>query len=297
MGFRRYRFFGRALQGVIDSMPSDAIAPGASLLPHMHDYGVTVSFFGSFSPPLLQPARLGTLGVLNLDETDTSKDDLYIRPEFCRFSTDHLTLEANLEVIEITTRDQGSEQRVAGLAGRLLEALPSSPVREFSIARYAHFALDANQRPVDVVTSAFDTVTPANESDACRPPAKAKNLIARSWQGLVLPTMWGQVLHRPRLDEVTVRGDRTDDRDGSVLVTIEPSLIVPGGAFIARIDVIQPTVALSSDQAPRGTEISALQVATELRVAWQPTRDAAFTTFETIRKSLTSDSGEVVGHG
>lgn len=270
----------------MDDMPSDA----ELFLEHMHDYGVTVSLSGDFNPSFLQPARLGAFGVLTAEEAHAPKD-YYSQPDFARFATGHLTFEASREAIEISTRTQANEARAEQAASQLLAALQQCPVREVSIARYAHFALEAGQRPVDLVSSAFESVSAVPRDDSSPTLGDSVRFAARSWQGVLLPGIWSNVLRAPRLDELTMRGDREDGRDGSVLITVEPSLIVLGGAFLAHIDIIQFT------SASPNRETLAAEVTTVLQEAWKPTQQAAFKTFRLVRGALVTGGqhGEV-GH-
>lgn len=272
------------IAGRMDDMSSDAGPPLDSFFEHLHDYGVTVSLSGEFIPSSLQPARLTAEGVLTADDARDPKD-YWSQPDFARFTAGPLTFEASRAAIEISARGLAHEPRVVDAAVPLLGVLPPCPVREVSIARYGHFALAPDQHPVDLVSSAFESVSPVPRDDAAQAPADSPRLAARSWQGVVLPGAWSDLLRAPSLDELTMRGDRTDGREGSVVLTVEPSLIVPGGAFLAHIDIFQFPEA--DARTPR--DAAGAEGASTLREAWEPTHEAAFRTFRKLRTALMPD--------
>lgn len=256
---------------------------------HLFDYGVTVSLAGSFNPHAFQPAGLASLEILTRQE-GADPEGLTVQPEFLRFATEHITLEATRELVEITSRAADvDELRIREIAEGLTREFQHPPVSGLSIARYGHFSFAEGQEPVELVNSAFESVSAQLAIGGGSPTPSPQR--AQTWQGVVLPGLWDDLLHAPRLDELTMRGDRTDGYAGNVSVTIEPSLIVRGGLFLAHIDIIQtaglPQLGESPEKSVGSSGAQAI-----LADIWDPTKDRAFAVFETLSRALAVNKSE-----
>jgi hypothetical protein len=113
------------------------------------------------------------------------------------------------ERFDVQSREETVQPaQIRDLALGVLRALPHTHVERIGINHMAHFA------------------------------SRSEDAWHRLGHELTPKDLWEDVLERPGMLSLSIQGQRTDDRQGSINVTVQPSMVVRPGIFINMNDEI-----------------------------------------------------------
>lgn len=156
---------------------------------------------GNFNPAILQPSWLVDRGVVTAAEAETGQEGLLVSAELTSLQFPDLAVEVLRERLTVFTTPSAPTPLIArDAAVGILQLLPHTPVRAVGINLSQHLAL---------------------------PDGAWLELQQR----YAAPDAFAEMLEAPGLRSLTVQGRRTDGLDGSVRLTIEPSMELTGGVW------------------------------------------------------------------
>ncbi len=248
----------------------------------IEDYGVTVSLFGVFNPAVFHPLWFRDQGLLGREDVEQATNVVQSDSSVgLRFRTESFSLEVAKDVLELTTRAAWWEEALGDLVVRLLRVLDATPIIEVSVARYGHLS----RGEVADQAALLDSVLTAETDELPAGVARSGQML---WRLFSKQRVWDGLLSSPRVDEVTIRGDRPDDLRGGVLVTVEPSLLV-AGIFVAYIDLFEVPDTSEVVEAGGGGLVQspqARQAAEIVTDTWQSARTRASDVFRRLQAEL-----------
>jgi hypothetical protein len=202
--------------------------------PVVETVGAAIVAIGDFNPSIVQPAWLAQNELLAPAEADAAEAEL-VRREFGRVHLSWAIVQVTRDRLEIASTEQtGQPDVLRDLAVGILQLLPHTPVGRLGLTNWVHV-----QMP--------------NEE---------------SWHDLghklLPPSNWDDVLVQPGMLSADVRGVRTDDREGAINVTVQPSSMVPQGVFISV-----------NDDFVLGDSASALDAVDVITASWDESQDRA----------------------
>jgi hypothetical protein len=191
--------------------------------------GVSVVFVGAMNPTILQPAWLSAHGLIREEEAESAEIRI-IHPDIVAYSLEWADIEVTRERCQFkTTTTSEAAEPVRDLALGVFTILKHTPIRLIGLNSEAHHKVASEDRWHEI----GHTLAP----DA-------------QWKGL---------LDRPGVRSLLMEGARTDDRVGWIRVTVEPSLRVQPGIYIAINDHYD----LSNEKASVTTTEPALSIVGE----------------------------------
>jgi len=168
--------------------------------------GVSLVFVGAMNPTIMQPAWLAAHDLIRGEEAEAAEIRI-IHPDVVSYSLEWVDVEVMRERFQVkTSTTSDAAGPVRDLALGIFTILKHTPIRQVGINSEAHYKVQ--------------TVDRWNE-------------IGHS---LAPDAHWKELLDRPGVRTLLMEGARTDDHVGWVRVTVEPSLRVQPGIYIAIND-------------------------------------------------------------
>lgn len=166
---------------------------------------VNIVVRGHFNPTIISPGWLLAEKLISADDFTESQVEI-IAPELSRFQATWLQCQVTPDTLLVSTADPSESERLRDLAVGILRTLRHTPVAALGINRVVHFGTES--------AVAWHTV-----GDILSPK-----------------DIWDGVLRLPGTQSVTILGVRQDDQRGRVQVSIEPSVVVALGIYVAHND-------------------------------------------------------------
>lgn len=163
---------------------------------------------GHFSPSILQPAWLAARGLVREEESEAAEIEL-IHPSAAVYSMAWLQISVRQDKFVARTSQQAYHEPLRDLVAGVFDILGHTPLQAMGLNRDFHFELSS------------------------------ENEWHRIGHRLVPKSDWEQVLDEPGTQSLTVQGLRSDDLDGYVRITIEPSVRVRHGLYVLVNDHYQ----------------------------------------------------------
>ena len=162
--------------------------------------GAVLVLGGSFNPAIYHPAWMARVGLATLDDAANARINFH-DPVLSRFEIAEVAIEVRSDQITAASVEGSSVFEAIGeVTIGMLEVLPHAPVWSIGMNRVVHARLPK---------SGFDHLASRLSS-------------TQTWRGL---------LEAPRLTTITVEGTRPN-QEGVVSVTVEPSDLEAGGAYV-----------------------------------------------------------------
>ncbi len=192
---------GDLLENLLGSQRQLSVESDTTLkVPDPEIEGLGLVLRGSFNPSIFQPAWFVAQNLLMQREGDSAKIEI-IRPEVVGFSTERFAFYGDDSRLRITTDNRSAFDQIRDLFVSTLELLPHTPVQKLGINLNIHYRM-----PDREVWNALGNMLTPKE-------------------------IWIDVLTKPGMLDVYVRGDRTDGHSGAINVKIEPSTSVDPGVY------------------------------------------------------------------
>jgi hypothetical protein len=209
----------------------------------VHQAGVSIVLVGAFNPQIFQPAWLAAQGLLDEEEAETA-DILIIRPEVVVFRLDWCDIEITTERFVITTARAPSPEPIRDLTLGAFGILRHTPIRLMGLNRTIHYQLSSEEALLAMMETLASTEP------------------------------WQDVLRETKARTVVVHGERPDEFEGLLGVTVEPSQQIASGLYVAFNDHFQlPMLETVEDSRP---------MLSTLNEAWEPSRER----FEAVVEAL-----------
>ena len=154
---------------------------------------VSIVLVGSFNPAIFHPIWFERYGMLPTKETDAAKVEV-VTGDVALIDFPWFRLEVLRERLTVKTSDESKVSVLRDLVVSVLQLLEHTPISQIGLNR--EVSSEASGR------TQFDAI--------------GHNLVPK--------TLWSKNLSKPGTLVVGVRGVRTDDREGSINVTIKPDL-------------------------------------------------------------------------
>ena len=164
---------------------------------------LAVVFLGSFNPAIFHPEWLARQGMIQEADLENAKLDVSSQ-DISRFEVTGIGVEVLHERLQLYTRDLSREALLQDMAGSILAKLPHTPIRACGLNSSHHYNL-ANEAYWHKIGH---TLAP-------------KDLI------------WNELLEKPGMENLTVKGTRSGSYPGYVNVTIQPSSRFKHGLFVS----------------------------------------------------------------
>lgn len=160
---------------------------------------------GSFNPGIFHPAWLSSRGLLPEGDAEEAQINI-VTPDVSQFSTEWLTVEVLAGRLRLATNLPPYYPSLRDLALGVLRLLPQTPISAIGFNYLAHFKLKND----DVWHLLGHRLAPKD--------------------------LWAQILKNPGMRRLVIEAQREDERDGYVLITVEPSMRVQPGVFVSTND-------------------------------------------------------------
>src|SRR6266540_2804734 len=171
--------------------------------------GISIVITGQFNPTIFQPQWFSTEGLLTGAEADSATIQI-IHPDVAAFELPWLSIQVQRERFQATCISQPHFERVAALVCDAFELLRHTPLRMLGINHEAHYRAS--------------TLEKWHELGHMMAPKE----------------FWRQFFASPGLQNLSIRQiPREDEETGYKQVTIEPSVKVRPGVYIAFNDHFQ----------------------------------------------------------
>lgn len=175
----------------------------------------SIVFRGRFNPAIVQPHWLAAQGLIGPSEADGATIDI-IHPQVTQFRTEWLHINVSPDRFQFATTQEAYFELLRDLAVNVFTVLRYTPLEAFGVNREFHFRLRSDTALHEI----RNTLAPR-----------------RCWEDL---------LSNPGMKSLVVQGARTDGRTGYVGVTVEASVKVIPGVYVAVNDHYQLSPALES---------------------------------------------------
>lgn len=173
--------------------------------PDVRVEGVTVVLRGAFNPPLFSPGWLLANKLISKDEHDDSATEAIV-PQLSIFRTPSLRFQVTPDSLAVDTESQIDFEAVRDMVLEILQTLPHMPVNLLGINHYYHVAMPS----LEAWHKVGDQFAPKNR--------------------------WEQVLKLPGTQNVTINSIRTDQYEGAINASIQPSNRYWPGVFVFQND-------------------------------------------------------------
>ena len=168
---------------------------------------------GSFNPAIVHPSWLAEHEILapsdlsfDTPEGDSDIDLRLVTPDFAQFRIGWLTVQVTREHFDLTTPETDRVPLLRDAAINIFTLLSHTPVMALGINRLGHYPLEVGA-------------------------------LNRIMESVVRTETWQEDAPNAELATLTVRMPRADPDDrGFTAVTIEPSIRIPNGLFVAVND-------------------------------------------------------------
>lgn len=167
--------------------------------------GVAIVIRGYFNPAIVSPGWLLAQELINADEFLEAKVPL-VTPEFGQFETAWFDGQVTKDTLQLSTVHATEFERLRDVAIGILSTLPFTPILALGINRQVHASVGSREE-----WHAIGDVLAPKEP-------------------------WGDALHLPGTKSLTLWGVRQDLEGGRIHVTVEPSVRVPLGIYVAHND-------------------------------------------------------------
>lgn len=166
--------------------------------------GMSIVVVGRFNPSIFSPAWLRLHNLIGAREAKEAEISVIVPPAAV-FSTDWLNVDVTEDRLVLSTTMVQEFQQLRDVAVGVLTVLAETPVSLLGVNRELHW-------PVATAEAFHDF------GDA-----------------LVPKDFWEEFLHLPGTSDLTIESVRTDEWQGSVQVTVQPSVRVQQGVY-ARVN-------------------------------------------------------------
>jgi hypothetical protein len=172
----------------------------AGVRPQSSDVSVVV--IGGFNPRIFEPLWFSQQGLVPEVEAQHANAQL-VDGQFARLDLPWAIITVIAERLDVTSNEETVQTaQIRDLSLGILRLLPHTPAQRIGINHLGHFAVESE----DVWHKLGHELTPKG--------------------------LWEEVLERPGMLSVTIKGQRMDGYAGSVNVTVQPSVVVHPGIFI-----------------------------------------------------------------
>lgn len=163
--------------------------------------GASVVMLGSFNPSIFQPRWLATLGLIRTEEADDATIGI-IQQQVADFQAGWFRLQVLENRFLLQALDAAHYGPIRDLAAGIFRLLPHTPVTRLGLTRWFHFPMDN--------TELWHKV--------------GHKLAPKDW--------WNPIMENAGLRTMTMQGKRPKSEVGTLLVKIEPSVVVQPGIFV-----------------------------------------------------------------
>lgn len=167
--------------------------------------GASVVLVGSFNPAIISPGWLLANGLIGKEEANEARPEIII-PDISIFTAAWLRAEVTHERMLLSSAEPQEFERVRDLAVGILNVLEHTPVALLGLNHEVHIAATS----VESWHKIGDILAPKE--------------------------VWEPELRLPGTRNVTIEGQRSDQFAGHVQVTVQPSVRVYPGIYIAHND-------------------------------------------------------------
>jgi hypothetical protein len=162
---------------------------------------------GRFNPAIIHPAWFERFEILPPSDIEGIEPDLrLVSPDISIFQIGWLRVQATIDHFELSTVEEDRVLPLRDVGVNIFTQLLHTPVAAIGINRLAHL------------------------------PLKQGGTWENLRSELAPPKPWGDDVSDTDLASITVLRDHSPDRASYVRVTVEPSLRIPGGLYIAVND-------------------------------------------------------------
>lgn len=167
---------------------------------------VALVFVGAMNPTIFQPAWLAAHKLIRDEEAEAAEIRI-IHQDVVSYSLEWVDLEVTRDRCQLqTTSTAEAADPVRDLALGIFTILRHTPIRLVGINGAGHYRVPSEDRWHEI-------------GHTLAPDAR-----------------WKDLLDRPGMRSLVVQGARTDDHEGWIRVTVEPSVIVNPGIYIGIND-------------------------------------------------------------
>lgn len=179
-------------------------------------HATSIVLVGTFNPAIFQPMWLAINGLIRKEEADAviekGKDENFVvLNNITQYSLEWAALRVQRERFQLIT-EKASEKEICDLTVGIFRLLEHTPITAVGLNQSAHFEIDAEEK--------WHTI--------------GHRLAPK-------PGIWDDILQKPGLQTLTVKGTRPDGKEGCVLVRIEPSTKFKYGVYVDVNDHFQMT--------------------------------------------------------
>jgi len=148
---------------------------------------------GSFNPVIFHPQWLVRKGLIREGEAEAAKPKIN-HPEISEFDLDYCSIQVLPHRFSITSTQEDGFVLMRDLVANIFESLPESHIVQLGINLHHHYKFPDKEEYIEF-----------------------------GHQIIPKEQLWGQVLTNPLLLKVNIQGERTDDNNGKIGVTVKTS--------------------------------------------------------------------------
>jgi hypothetical protein len=163
--------------------------------------GAWVVTVGSFNPSIFQPHWLGARQLIRTQEAENATIAI-IQEQVADFKTDWFRMQVLQNRFLLQTLDASHYGPIRDLAAGIFDLLPHTPVKSLRMGRWFHYKMEST----DAWHKVGNTLAPKE--------------------------FWNPLVDVPGMRALTMQARRKGIENGTLLVKIEPSVIVAEGVYI-----------------------------------------------------------------
>ena len=166
---------------------------------------VNIVILGSLNPAIFQPSWLASNKLIKYSEAENVQLEI-VHPQIAKFSTEWFLLNVSAGRFQVATTQEPYYEPLRDLVIGIFSLLRHTPVTALGINQEFHYSIESEKKWHKI----GDSLAPK--------------------------TPWESVLSTPRMLNIIMKGERSDDYKGYILAKIEPSPRETFGIFISVND-------------------------------------------------------------